>query len=478
MAAPVIHWFRRDLRLADNLALAAAARSGAPVIPVFIFDPAILRGRYFSLPRLVWLAKALASLDARLGLQGARLLIRHGSPHRVLTELAGQTGAAAVYLNRDYTPYALRRDENIQRALNIPVYAFDDGLLHPPGDVLKPDQTPYTVFTPFKKQWLALEKTPSVGEPHGCFMPAGGLSVQFGCVPTLAALGFGGDFKAPEASESAASSRLEDFLAQRIGSYSAGRDRLASDPGDDTRGGWSFMSPYLRFGLVSPRQVYWAAREAYREAGTPESRRSVEQYISELIWREFYAHILYHYPHALDGSFRPEYDALKWRNAPDDLQAWMEGRTGYPVVDAAMRQLKTMGWIPNRARMIVASFLSKDLLINWQEGERFFMQRLIDGDPAQNNGGWQWTAGTGTDAQPYFRIFNPVSQSQKFDPDGDYLRRWLPELRDVPPPFIHAPWTMDSPPRDYPPPIVDHAFARERALAAFGAARQNQGNAR
>ncbi len=477
MAAPVIHWFRRDLRLTDNLALDAAARTGAPVIPVFIFDPAILRGRYFGVPRLAWLIKTLAALDARLRRQGARLLIRQGSPRRVLAELAAQTGAAAVYLNRDYTPYALRRDEDIKRMLNIPVYVFDDGLLHPPGAVLKPDQTPFAVFTPFKKKWLTLDKTPSVGQPGDCFIPAGGLSLPFDDLPTLAALGFDGNFKTPEAGEEAAQRRLYDFLARRIHNYQTGRDRLASDPDDDTRGGWSFLSPYFRFGLISPRQVYWAAREAYREAGTPEARRSVEQYIGELIWREFYAHILHFHPHALDGNFRPEYDVLQWRDEPNDLQAWTEGRTGYPVVDAAMRQLQHMGWMPNRARMIAASFLTKDLLINWQAGERFFMQWLIDGDPAQNNGGWQWTAGTGTDAQPYFRVFNPVSQSQKFDPDGAYIRRWLPELRGVPLPFIHAPWTMDSPPRDYPPPIADHAFARERALAAFGAARQNQGDA-
>jgi deoxyribodipyrimidine photo-lyase len=189
--------------------------------------------------------------------------------------------------------------------------------------------------------------------------------------------------------------------------------------------------------------------------------------VSELVWREFYVHILYHFPHVLKRNFRDNYEHVEWRDAPDELQAWKDGLTGYPVVDAAMRQLTAMGWMPNRARMIVASFLCKDLMIHWQEGERYFMQWLIDGDPAANNGGWQWTAGVGTDAQPYFRIFNPVSQSQKFDPDGTYIRRWIPELRDVPAKYIHAPWEMDTPPVDYPAPIVDHDFARERTLAAF-----------
>ena len=190
-------------------------------------------------------------------------------------------------------------------------------------------------------------------------------------------------------------------------------------------------------------------------------------WINELIWREFYMHILYHFPHVDRGNFRSEYDALPWRDAPDDLQAWKEGQTGYPIIDAAMRQLAQTGWMPNRARMIVASFLTKDLLIHWQEGERHFLHWLIDGDPAANNGGWQWAAGTGTDAQPYFRIFHPVSQSHKYDPNGDYIRRWIPELRDVPARSIHAPWQMASPPPHYPQPIVDHALARERTLAVF-----------
>jgi deoxyribodipyrimidine photo-lyase len=238
---------------------------------------------------------------------------------------------------------------------------------------------------------------------------------------------------------------------------------------NQTEAGTSYLSPYFRFGLLSPRQVYWAAQKARTEIASPSRQNSIEAWVSELIWREFYMHILHFFPHVMGSSFRPKYDQLAWRYAEGELQAWQAGMTGYPVVDAAMRQLKTIGWMHNRARMIVASFLTKHLLMDWREGERHFMRWLIDGDPAANNGGWQWVAGTGTDAQPYFRIFNPISQSQKFDPAGIYIRRWIPELRDVPTQYIHAPHQMPTTPRHYPPPIVDHAFARARALAAYQA---------
>ncbi len=479
MTAPVIHWFRRDLRLEDNLALAAAARSGAPVVPVFIFDPAILGGRYFSAARFDWLLANLRALDADLRAQGSRLVCRRGDPRQTLPELVRQTGAAAVYANRDYTPLALRRDAQVERALTVPLRLHDDGLLLPPGEVLKPDGAPFTVFTPFKKRWLTLPKAQMVPAPPGAaFAPIAALDSWMGETagqpPTLADFGLRSGVTLPEPGAAAARRRLAQFLSERGSGYRTSRDFLASDPDDDTRGGWSFMSPYFRFGLISPRQAYWAARDAYTALDTPQGRESIEHYVSELVWREFYAHILWHFPHALRRSFRPAFDALPWRAAPGDLQAWKDGLTGYPVVDAALRQLQTMGWMPNRARMIVASFLSKDLLVDWRAGELHFMQWLIDGDPAQNNGGWQWAAGTGTDAQPYFRVFNPVMQSQKFDPDGAYIRRWLPELRDVPAAFIHAPWTMPTPPRDYPAPLVDHHHARDRALAAFAAIKAAQ----
>jgi deoxyribodipyrimidine photo-lyase len=284
-------------------------------------------------------------------------------------------------------------------------------------------------------------------------------------------LGFAPTIPVPDAGENAARRRLSAFVAQRIDHYAVGRNRLAAEPDGDPLPGTSFLSADFHFGTISIREAYWAAEQAAVCAADDGARRSVDAWIGELAWREFYQHILFHFPHVARGSFRRDYDRLAWRAAPDELQAWKDGRTGFPVVDAAMRQLQQTGWMPNRARMIVASFLTKDLLIDWREGERHFMRWLVDGDLAANNGGWQWAAGTGTDAQPYFRIFNPVSQSRRYDPQGVYIRRWLPELRSLPDDSIHAPWQMAQPPKHYPPPVVDHGFARQRALDAFAAAR-------
>jgi deoxyribodipyrimidine photo-lyase len=462
MTAPVIHWFRRDLRLRDNLALKAASELGASVIPLFVFDPALLHGKNSSPPRTQFLLKALESLDASLREQGSRLLIQHGDPREILPKLVTETGASALYFNRDYTPYALKRDAAITQKLPIPIYAYDDAVLITPGEVMKPNGKPYVVFTPFKKRWLTLPKTPLVDAPEaGCFVkPDQFPALSFEPIPSLTDLGFSPTIDVPEASESEAARRLETFISGRGKDYITRRNNLASDPSDDRLPGTSFLSPYLRFGMLSPRQAYWAAQENLES-------ESLQTWVSELVWREFYIHTLYHFPHVLQRNFRENYEHVEWRHAPDELQAWKDGQTGYPIVDASMRQLRAMGWMPNRARMIVASFLCKDLLIHWQEGERHFMHWLIDGDPAANNGGWQWTAGTGTDAQPYFRIFNPVLQSQKFDPDGAYIRRWVPELHAVPTKFIHAPWEMLTLPVDYPAPIVEHDFARARTLAAF-----------
>ena len=279
------------------------------------------------------------------------------------------------------------------------------------------------------------------------------------------------------AGEAEAQRRLQAFAAgdgAAIAGYRDGRNRPDLE-------GTSRLSPYLRFGMLSARQAVVAAQAARRAALTSDARSGSETWLTELIWREFYVSILYHFPHVRSGSFQRQYDRIAWDNDPAAFAAWCEGRTGVPIVDAAMRQLVTTGWMHNRCRMIVASFLVKDLLIDWRWGERFFMRHLVDGDPAANNGGWQWTAGTGTDAAPYFRIFNPVTQGQKFDPDGLYVRRWVPELANVPAKFIHEPWKL--PPsdqrragcvigQDYPAPIVDHAWARERTLAAYAQAKE------
>jgi deoxyribodipyrimidine photo-lyase len=260
------------------------------------------------------------------------------------------------------------------------------------------------------------------------------------------------------AGEAEAQRRLSAFLEADVYRYATARNRLAGEAG-------SQLSPYLRFGMLSPSQATAGAYAAMGAAETAEARQSAEIWLNELIWREFYIHLLDHFPEARRGNFRPR--PVRWRNDPAHFAAWCEGRTGYPVVDAAMRQLAQTGWMPNRARMVTASFLTKDLLIDWRWGERFFMEHLVDGDPASNNGGWQWTAGTGADAAPYFRIFNPVSQSLKYDPQGAYLRRWLPELAGLPLDELHQPWKPPTPPEAYPAPVVDHAQARRLALAAY-----------
>lgn len=469
---PVIHWFRRDLRLSDNTALNAALATGAPVIPVFIFDPALLKGERFSAGRLQFLLNGLESLDADLQRYGSGLVIRSGDPRIVLSQLLAETDAAAITFNNDVTPYAQRRDAAILRSL--PAQAFDDVLIHAPNAILKDDGKPYTVYTPFRKRWENLPKPVAAPLSRANFHPLDGM-----VRPSIAAMSTTElrrvTIQVPAAGEAVALRRLERFTADAIYHYADERNCLVADPFSDP-GGTSGLSPYLRFGMVSARQAYHAAarRLTDTDAFSANERQSIQTWISELAWRDFYAHILYFFPHVLERSFKPEYDQLEYRAAPDEFERWAAGMTGYPVVDAAMRQLNALGWMHNRARMIVASFLTKDLLIHWRRGDLHFMRHLIDGDPAANNGGWQWSAGTGTDAQPFFRIFNPVTQSQQYDPNGAYIRAWVPELRDVPASHIHAPWMLPTAPTGYPSPMVDHAAARQRALAAFATVTQRK----
>ncbi|MEQ8674343.1 MAG: deoxyribodipyrimidine photo-lyase [Aggregatilineales bacterium] len=471
---PVIFWFRRDLRLQDNLGFKAALDSEQPVIPLFIFDPAILQSPRIGAPRLKFMLNALESLSIELHKHQRELLIRHGDPNDVLRALIDETGADKLFFNIDYTPFARKRDEIIQNTLKIDVQAFHDRLLAAPGDVLKDDGKPYVVYTPFKNKW---RKLPKPDRPERYEISADNLhtleGIQNDGIPTIADLGFDETINVPIASEDKALHILEAYMSKPVYSYKEGRNALGNpstaqptNPLTQT----SFLSPYIRFGLVSLRQIYWSARDAHAETQSDDRQESVSTFVNEIIWHEFYTHILYFFPQVKTANFYDKYDDLAWNTSDSDLQAWKDGQTGYPVVDAAMRQLKATGWMHNRARMIVASFLTKDLLIDWREGELHFMQWLLDGDLAANNGGWQWAAGTGTDAQPYFRIFNPISQSTKFDPDGDFIRCWIPELRDVPDKFIHEPWKMDNPPENYPPPIVDHSEARQRTLDAFKAA--------
>lgn len=459
---PTIWWIRRDLRLADNDALAAALTHSGPLIPLFILDPILLQPAHHQSNRLAFLLDGLRVLDRELQSRGSRLIVRSGPPFQVLTEIVRETGAVAIFAEEDYSSYARQRDTQIRESL--PLILAGSTAIRPPGTVLKGDGSPYTVFTPFSRAWLAMplprendllpspRELPDPGDLAGDPIPM--LTNRSGAIPF-------------PPGENEAQSRLRGFTATKIHEYHETRDRVDLD-------GTSGLSPYLRFGMLSARQ---AAVTALKMKGqTPSAGTGSATWLNELIWRDFYIHILYHFPHVSRASFRENLRHIVWRNDKTEFEAWCRGQTGYPIVDAAMRQLSGSGWMHNRARMITASFLVKDLLIDWRWGEQWFMQNLVDGDPAANNGGWQWTAGTGTDAAPYFRIFNPITQGQKFDPSGHYIRRWLPELAGLDDRYIHEPWRMTPveqrltgfyPGRDYPLPIVDHALARERTLAAY-----------
>jgi deoxyribodipyrimidine photo-lyase len=448
-----IWWIRRDLRLRDNLTL-QAAMDHEYVLPVFILDPHF--GREAGTRRHRFLFNGLRALDESLRARNSYLVIRRGEPLEVLRQLMNESNAGVIYAEEDFTPYARQREEAI--ATSLPLKLVQGQLAQHPLGILKSDGKPYTVFTPFSKTWKS--HTPS----DFALSPA---PEHISTIPRISSKtipNYPTEKKFP-VGEVEAHYRMESFLENRIYRYGEGRNRLDLE-------GTSSLSPYIHFGMLGQRTAVQFALQAISSAPDQESRKSAQTWLSELIWREFYIHILYHYPWVLEGNFRPQYNQIRWRNHFDEFVAWKEGQTGYPIVDAAMRQLTTTGWMHNRARMIVASFLVKDLLIDWRWGERWFMQNLLDGDLAANNGGWQWTAGTGTDAAPYFRIFNPILQSKKFDPNGDYIRKWVPELAHLDSTSIHTPWEKNIDVSGYPAPIVDHKYARERALDAYQVVRK------
>ena len=439
-----LHWFRADLRLSDNTALHAAVSEADLVIPVFIFDPRILTAPDTGAPIVGFMVECLGSLEKNVEAAGGKLIFRYGDVEEEMTSLLRETKAHALYFNRDYEPGAKKRDAAVAtmaRAMGVKVQSYKDGVLHEPDEVLKSDGEPYRVFTPYARAWRTKAKAP-VLRAVKFRRPAGFKDPRGIELPTAKELGFRLEIALPPAGERAARDRLKAFAAGDALRYSRGRDFPAAEA-------TSRLSPHLRLGTISPRTVL--ASVEHSAAKHPAARNEVDVFTNELIWRDFYRQILWHYPHVAGASYREEYDDLKWENDDRLFAAWCAGRTGFPIVDAGMRQLNTTGWMHNRVRMIVAMFLTKDLLVSWQWGERYFMQKLIDADLASNNGGWQWSASTGTDAQPYFRIFNPIAQAEKFDPEGGYIHRYVPEVET----------------RDYPAPIVDHGVQRLKALALF-----------
>ena len=461
----VVHWFRRDLRVSDNVALSEAAKRAGTVIPVFIFEDAFRTGPDVGAARLAFLLQSVESLKKNLAELGHTLVIRCGKSEEILPQLAKETGAQAVFANKRYEPYTQKRDERITAALlqvGVGFELFKDAVIWEEAEILTQQEKPYTVFTPYSKAWKARPIPPPrarLAAPKSKVQ-----SLKSEALPASPdAIGFPLKQTIPPGGERAALELLRRFLAGPVYEYAAARNFPALDGGSN-------LSPHLRAGTIGLRTILAELNKA-REKATPAQAASCEVFLNELIWREFYMQVLHNFPHVTKGAFRAEYDALKWSDNQEHFAAWCAGRTGYPIVDAAMRCLNATGTMHNRLRMIVAMFLTKDLLINWQLGERYFMQQLVDGDMAANNGGWQWSAGTGTDAAPYFRIFNPVSQALKFDAEGKFVRRWIPELKTFSDDLIQQPW--ENPlllaQSKYPERIVRHEEQREKCLAMFKA---------
>lgn len=466
-ATAALVWFRRDLRADDHAALYHALRGHGRVFCAFVFDTEILD----SLPRrdrrVDFIRRSLAALDTKLAAAGGGLIVRHGRARDEIPRLARELGVAVVYTNHDYEPQAIDRDEAVERALGaagIPFETHKDQAIFERGELLTRAGRPFTVFTPYKNAWLrALDPFYSKSYPCARYYARLARPAETLGVPSLADIGFEStDIEALgfQAGEDGAQAAFDAFR-ERIDEYATARDYPAVR-------GTSRLSVHLRFGTISVRTL---ARAAHAHAG-----EGAAVWLSELAWRDFYFQILAHFPHVAERAFNPAYDAVKFDDDPALLEAWREGRTGYPIVDAAMRQLARTGFMHNRLRMITASFLTKDLHVHWSHGERHFAVLLNDFDLSANNGGWQWAASSGTDAQPYFRIFNPVSQSERFDPEGAFIRRYCPELAKVPVEFIHAPWTMSPRDqeaagcrigRDYAAPVVDHAVERKVALERY-----------
>ena len=444
---PPIVWFRRDLRLADHPALRAAMEGSERIVPLFVLDPALLTPA--GAPRVAFMLDCLRELNRDLG---GGLVVRTGDPADVVPALAREVDADAVHISADFNPYGRRRDERVAQALGeISLTATGSPYAVSPGRIRKPDGEPYRVYTPFYRAWSEHGWPSPPPRPRTVSTVAGLRSDRLPANPDV------GPASLPPAGEAAAATRWKDFRDERLDGYAGDRNRpdLAAT---------SRLSPYLRWGCVHPRT---ALADLRGRAG-----KGAEVFRKELAWREFYADVLFHQPGSARDHLQPRYAELKvdtGESADERFAAWCEGRTGYPIVDAGMRQLRAEAWLHNRVRMIVASFLVKDLHLGWKAGARHFMRYLVDGDLASNQHGWQWVAGSGTDAAPFFRVFNPVLQGQKFDPRGEYVRRYVQELRSVDGPAVHEPWKLEVQPAGYPEPIVDHNDERREALARYEA---------
>ena len=415
-----IFWFRRDLRLQDNTALIEALLSRRDVLPIFIFDEQILNELPADDSRVNFIYDNLNEIDQMLKTKNSSILCLKGNPIKVWEELIQTYSIKSVFVNKDYEPYARTRDANIETLLvsnGIEFLSFKDQVIHEENEILKKDGTPYTVFTPYKNKWLSIYKSKSLNYS----VPYNNLLQKERPFPGLQELGF-----------KRSSIKVRDFDISQIGNYSETRNFPDLDA-------TSYLGPHLRFGTVSIRNII------------SKLKPSDHVFLSELIWREFFMQILFHFPKVVTQNFKPKYDGIKWLNNEADFENWCNGNTGYPMVDAGMRQLNETGCMHNRVRMITAGFLCKHLLIDWRLGEAYFAKKLLDYELSSNNGNWQWAAGTGCDAAPYFRIFNPISQLNKFDKNETYVKHWIPELN------------TDS----YPDPIVEHKFARNRALEAY-----------
>ncbi|MGB7521679.1 MAG: FAD-binding domain-containing protein [Spirulinaceae cyanobacterium] len=455
----VIFWHRRDLRISDNVGLAAARQQSSNVVGVFCLDPGILEGDDVAPARVTYLIGCLRELQQRYQEAGGRLLIFKGDPVQVIPQLATTLNSKAVFWNQDVEPYAKRRDSKVTEALEekgIAAHNSWDQLLHAPGEVRTKGGDPYKVYSPFWKNWYSQEKaevTKTLANLEGLTKQEKSDLEELGAInlPSAKDLGFVWENPLPlEPGETAAKDRLAEFSDRALNDYQEQRDFPATD-------GTSMLSAALKFGAIGIREVWQTAANAYNLSRSDESRRNIETWQKELAWREFYQHVMYFFPELAEGPYRDTFEYFPWDNNEEYFQAWCEGKTGYPIVDAAMRQLNETGWMHNRCRMIVASFLTKDLIIDWRWGEKYFAQKLYDWDLSANNGGWQWSASSGMDPKP-LRIFNPASQTQKYDPEGEYIRFWVTELSSLDPEYLVTGKIPASEREycDYPAPIVEH----------------------